>query len=104
MQHEGSSAMQLKISDQAAAWYQSEMELKEGSSIRFFVRYGGCSTVQKGFSLGVSNEQPEAEVGAQTMKNGTTFYILEKDLWYFDGHDLIVEYNENFGEPEFSYS
>ncbi|MFS0636031.1 HesB/YadR/YfhF family protein [Mesobacillus foraminis] len=96
--------MQLKISDEAAAWYQSEMELTEGSSIRFFVRYGGCSTVQKGFSLGVSREEAEAEIGVQTNKKGITFYILEKDLWYFDGHDLVVEYNDTFGEPEFSYN
>jgi uncharacterized protein YneR len=95
--------MEIKISDQAAEWYVEEMDIKEGSFVRFFARYGGCSTVQKGFSLGISLEEPEAGIGAEIKKNGITYYILEKDLWYFDGHDLEVEFNQNAGEPEYLY-
>ncbi|MDE3838736.1 hypothetical protein C0966_04995 [Bacillus methanolicus] len=95
--------MKIQISDEAAAWYKDEMLLKEGDFVRFFTRYGGCSTVQQGFSLGVSNEEPN-DIGAETKKDGITFYIEEKDLWYFDENDLLIEFNPKIGEPEFHYS
>ncbi|EIJ77989.1 hypothetical protein PB1_10484 [Bacillus methanolicus PB1] len=95
--------MKIQISDKAAAWYKDEMLLKEGDFVRFFARYGGCSTVQQGFSLGVSNEEPN-DIGAETKKEGITFYIEEKDLWYFDENDLLVDFNYKLGEPEFHYS
>lgn len=94
--------MNIIVSKEAANWYQNEIGLKEGDFVRFFVRYGGCSTVQKGFSLGVENESPIG-VGAQTVVDGITYYIEEKDLWYFDGHDLEVNFNTKFDEPEFNY-
>jgi uncharacterized protein YneR len=96
--------MEIKISDQAAAWYEQEMDIKEGSFVRFFARYGGASPIQQGFSLGLSLEEPQSDVGAESQKNGITYYILEKDQWYFDGHDLKVEFNEKAGEPDYQYS
>ncbi|AIE59935.1 hypothetical protein BMMGA3_07625 [Bacillus methanolicus MGA3] len=95
--------LKIQISDEAAAWYKDEMFLKEGDFVRFFARYGGCSTVQQGFSLGVSNEEP-IDIGAETKKDGITFYIEEKDLWYFDENDLLIEFNSKLGEPEFHIS
>jgi uncharacterized protein YneR len=95
--------MEISISNQASEWFQTEMDLREGSFVRFFARYGGASPVQQGFSLGISTEEPEAEIGAKTGKSGITYYILEKDLWYFDGHNLGVEFNEEVGELEYQY-
>lgn len=94
--------MNIHISNEAAKWYESEMNLKQGNYVRFFARYGGCSNVQSGFSLGVSNEEPFS-VGVETIHNGITYYIEEKDLWYFDDHDLIVQYNSELDEPVFEY-
>lgn len=94
--------MNLIISDEAAAWYIDEMNLQTGDTVRFFARYGGCSTVQSGFSLGVNKDNPISPATA-TQKNGITFYIEENDVWYFDGHDLSVTINERFGEPEYQY-
>ncbi|MDP4163330.1 MAG: HesB/YadR/YfhF family protein [Bacillota bacterium] len=94
--------MKITISEEAANWYQTEMNLASGNYVRFFVRYGGCSTVQSGFSLGVSNEEP-VDLGVGTEKNGITFYIEEKDLWYFDQHDLSVDFNKKHSEPVFDY-
>ncbi|PLR78582.1 hypothetical protein CU633_04970 [Bacillus sp. V3-13] len=95
--------MNIFVSDDAAEWYKQEMLLKDGDFVRFFARYGGCSTVQQGFSLGISNEKP-LNIGAKTNKDGITYYIEEKDLWYFDDHDLRVEYNSEAEEPEYHYS
>ena len=66
-------------------------------------KYRGASPIQQGFSLGISMEEPEAAVSVKEEKDGITFYILEKDLWFFDGHDLQVGYNESAAEPEYQY-
>ncbi|MFO1444970.1 HesB/YadR/YfhF family protein [Bacillus sp. Bva_UNVM-123] len=94
--------MKIHISDEAAEWYMEEMDLHEGDFLRFFVRYGGHSTVQQGFSLGLSIEEP-THIGVETIKNGITYYIEEKDLWYFDGHDFHIAFNEKFHEPEYQF-
>jgi uncharacterized protein YneR len=94
--------MNIQVTNEAANWYKSEMSLKNGDKIRFFVRYGGYSTVQKGFSLGVEKEVP-FDIGAQTIVDDITFFIEEKDLWYFTDHDLLVKYNQYLDEPEFEY-
>ncbi|WP_420812543.1 HesB/YadR/YfhF family protein [Planococcus salinus] len=46
--------MEIKISDDAIKWFQQEMEVSKGDSIRFYVRYGGSGNLQPGFSLGVA--------------------------------------------------
>ncbi|MDM5294919.1 HesB/YadR/YfhF family protein [Peribacillus simplex] len=94
--------MKLTISDQAAKWYIDELGLQEGSHLRFYVRYGGHSSVQSGFSLGIMKEEPETAAAVTTM-NDINFYVEEKDLWYFDGHDLLITFNEKLTEPEFHY-
>ncbi|PLT32502.1 HesB/YadR/YfhF family protein [Bacillus sp. V5-8f] len=94
--------MNLTISDEAAAWYINEMNLKNGDTVRFFARYGGCSTVQSGFSLGVSTDKP-INAATQTEKNGIMFFIEENDAWYFDENNLSVTLNEKFNEPEYHY-
>lgn len=94
--------MELKISDQAAKWYIDELELPEGAFLRFYARYGGTSTIQNGFSLGIIQEDPEAIAAAHIMDT-ITFYVEEKDAWYFDDHDLLITFNEKSAEPEFHY-
>lgn len=93
--------MNIKISREAAKWYKDELDLISGAHLRFFVRYGGHS-IQSGFSLGITPEPP-TQLGTSTKVNGVTFFVEENDLWFFDGHDLIITYNEKIGEPEFLY-
>jgi len=94
--------MNIHISDEAFNWYKNEFSLKDGDYVKFFVRYGGFHSLQRGFSLGISLEKPY-DIGVGTKKNGVTFYVEEKDLWYFDQHDLYVNYNRIYDEPEFHY-
>ncbi|MDF0727994.1 HesB/YadR/YfhF family protein [Cytobacillus sp. S13-E01] len=95
--------MQFTISDKAAKWYKSELNLSDGNEVRFYVRYGGYSPIQSGFSLGVSIDEPETPA-IQAEEEGITFFVEEKDLWYFDNHNLNISYNEKKAEPEFTYS
>ncbi|MBA2875472.1 HesB/YadR/YfhF family protein [Thermaerobacillus caldiproteolyticus] len=92
--------MEIVIKPKAFEWYKEELDLHEGDFVRFFARYGGCGTVQKGFSLGITKETP-IHPKAQTTVDGVTFFIEDNDIWYFDNHDLIVDFNEQANEPVF---
>ncbi|MFS0782123.1 HesB/YadR/YfhF family protein [Bacillus sp. 1P06AnD] len=93
--------MKIYITDQAAQWYQEELDLEKGDSVRFFARYGGESTIQAAFSLGISPEQPENAV-VSVEKNGMLYFIDESDLWYFDNKDLYVDFSTEKDEPTYT--
>lgn len=92
--------MKIHISNEAAKWYKEELHLKNGDNVRFFARYGGHSSVQQGFSLGLSTENP-MDIGSKIVIDGITFFIEDRDLWYFDDKDLFINLNEQYHEPEF---
>ncbi len=98
----GESPMNIQIGNKALSWFKEEMDVHRGDSIRFFVRYGGSSPLHEGFSLGVTKDEP-MEIGAQTEIDGIVYFVEQADLWYFDGHDLHVEYNEQLNEPRYQY-
>ena len=58
--------MKIILSNEALLWFKQEMEVEPGDAIRFFARYGGSSSIQAGFSLGVTKEQPD-EVAIETV-------------------------------------
>jgi len=93
--------MKITISEDALKWFQDEMNVKEGDTIRFFARYGGNSTIHKGYSLGVTKEQP-VDIGESITIDNVVYYINETDLWYFKDYNLSVIVNEN-NELHFDY-
>ncbi|MFD1706639.1 HesB/YadR/YfhF family protein [Siminovitchia sediminis] len=94
--------MEIKVTDRALEWFQDEMFLEKGESVRFYARYGGSSPLQEGFSLGMNKEEP-MDPGVVQNKDGYTFFIEEHDLWYFKEHDLIVDYDEKMDEIAYRY-
>ena len=94
--------MKIIIDEQSISWYRDELDLNNGDSIRFFPRYGGYSPIQSGFSLGISPE-PVKEGKVLTEAGGLSFFVEEEDLWYFDGHNLEVKFDEKKAEPVFHY-
>lgn len=94
----GGNHMQFHISDDAIAWYEEELHLHEGDSVRFLARYGGNSTHHAGFSLGIEKENP-ISAGVSFHKNGIHYFIEENDLWYFNDQDLFIQFNSEINEP-----
>ncbi|SFD78235.1 Uncharacterized protein YneR [Lentibacillus persicus] len=94
--------MKLNITNQAAKWYKEELNIGDQSFLRFFVRYGFGGRIP-GFSLGISNDTPE-DIYASCNAEGVTFYIENKDAWYFDDQDLSITLDEQVKEPQFSYN
>ncbi len=85
--------MMLSVTALAAKYLAKELGLQKGEAVRFFVRYGGDRAYCPGFQLGIVKEAIDDHPGCLTEVLGYSFFIKEDDLWYVDGHDLIVSYN-----------
>lgn len=94
--------MRIIVSDKALQWFKEEMEVVPGDTIRFFVRYGGSSPFHTGFSLGMNREHP-LEIGVKTILHDISFYIEEKDLWFFNDHNLVVDVDHKLDELKYNY-
>ncbi|WP_017727504.1 HesB/YadR/YfhF family protein [Halalkalibacterium ligniniphilum] len=94
--------MNIVITKPAVQWFKDEFEIEGEQYIRFFARYGGCGSIQSGFSLGISLDIPK-EIGAKEEIDNITFYVEKEDLWYFKGYDIKVKYSRKHGEIEFVY-
>ena len=95
--------MKITIDEKSAQWYKEELELEKGDCLRFFPRYGGYSPIQSGFSLGI-NKEDEKQASVKLEQDGIIYFVNEDDVWYFDGHDLHITYDDRKAEPAFSYS
>lgn len=94
--------MRIDITEEAAEWYEKELDLQLPAYIRFFPRYGGVGGLIPGFSLGINNNSPE-EIHTSIEMNRITFFIEAKDEWYFGDKNLKITLNEEMNEPEFAY-
>ncbi len=95
--------MKITIDEKSATWYKNELELEKGDSLRFFPRYGGYSPIQSGFSLGI-NKEDQNQAAVTLVQDEITYFVAEDDVWYFDGHDLHVTFDDQRAEPTFNYS
>lgn len=90
------------ITDQALNWFYDEMDIQTGETIRFYARYGGSNPFHEGFSLGMSKDDP-LNPSVVSKQSGITFFIEKDDEWFFNGHDLIVDYDEIVDELKYEY-
>ncbi|MFA1737949.1 HesB/YadR/YfhF family protein [Lysinibacillus fusiformis] len=94
--------MKIALTNEALQWFKHEMEVEPGDTIRFYARYGGSSPFHEGFSLGMTREEPIA-IGAEAVIDGVTYYIDEKDLWFFNDHNLHVDVDASLDELQYEY-
>jgi uncharacterized protein YneR len=90
--------MKIEVSDSAIKWFKDEMGLEKGDKVKFFSQIYGTSPVQPGYALGFTKDNSPLDMAVYTEKEGIQFYVEERDLWFFDGHDLFVDYNEEQDE------
>lgn len=95
--------MKIVISEKALQWFKEEVGLESGNKVRFFTKIYGTSPVQEGYSLAFTIDNEPGNAAVETVSDGITFFIEESDLWFFDGHDLHIEYNEAIDEVEYKY-
>lgn len=95
--------MKIEISEKALHWFKDEVGVEEGNKVRFFTKIYGTSPIQEGYSLAFTIGEDTRDIAAHTVLQGITFFIEESDLWFFDGHDLHVEFNKVNDELEYKY-
>ncbi len=96
--------MKIVISKSALTWFKDEVELKKGDKVKFYPKVYGNSPVQEGFSLGFTVDNTPIDLVTKFEAEGLMFYIEETDMWFFNGHDLHVDYNPKTDEIEYSYT
>ncbi|WP_397538706.1 HesB/YadR/YfhF family protein [Rummeliibacillus pycnus] len=94
--------MNIVITNQALQWFSDEMEVQAGDTIRFYVRYGGSNPFHEGFSLGMSKDEPMNPT-VIAKHEGVTFFIEEDDVWFFNNHDLYVDFDQELDELSYDY-
>lgn len=94
--------MEIRVTQEALEWFKEEMDVRPGDSIRFYARYGGSNPFHEGFSIGMNREQP-ITIGVENVLNDILFFIEEKDLWFFNEHNLIVEVDQALDELKYRY-
>jgi len=94
--------MNIILTDEALQWFKQEMEVESGDTIRFYARYGGSSPFHEGFSLGMTREEP-INIGVKKVIDDVTYYIDEKDLWFFNDHSLYVDVDVTNDELKYEY-
>ncbi|WP_153732467.1 HesB/YadR/YfhF family protein [Sporosarcina obsidiansis] len=95
--------MNINVSENAVHWFKHEMDATSGDYVRFFARYGGSSPLHDGFSLGITKENPD-EIAIETVIDGIHYYVEERDLWFFDKHNLHVDTDPTNKELAFHYN
>lgn len=96
--------MNIEVSERAIVWFKEEVGLESGGKVRFYTQIYGTSPIREGYSLAFTIESDIRDAAVTKVLDGITFFINESDIWFFDGHDLHVEYSETKDEIEYRYS
>ena len=96
--------MNIKLTQKAVEWFKNELDLPINNKVlQFYVRYGGEFQLKQGFSPAFSVDKKEdVEIGYENHYDGLDVVIAEKDLWYFEDHNLFIDVND--GIDEISYA
>lgn len=95
--------MELVVNSEAVQWFKEEVGLEEGQKVRFFSKIYGSSPIRENNSLVFDVDNDDSKAVVSTSVDGITFFVNEADLWYFDGYDLLVEYNNVLEEVAYAY-
>lgn len=89
--------MHINVDQKAVQWYKDEL-INTSPFIRFYPRYGGGGHIP-GFAIAVIDDPPETVHVSKEIEQ-ITFYVEEKDAWFFEGLNIDVTWDENLGEPK----
>jgi uncharacterized protein YneR len=96
--------MNISITRAAFHWFTNELDLQPGDQVKFYPQIYGTSPIQPGFALAFAVDNTSADIAVRTEIEGITFLVEEVHLWFFNGHSMEVDYNDDLGEITFSYS
>lgn len=95
--------MQIILEDKAVKWFEEEVGIPEGGGIRFKAKIYGSSPVNETFALQIEPTTPHSPVVEVESENGLSFFVEKDDEWFFQGHDLVVSFDDELNEPKYIY-
>lgn len=95
--------MKITVNPKSAAWFKEEVGIPEGFGIRFKSKIYANSPINEGFGIAFDVDEPMLPIATTNTENGIMFFVEENDEWFFNGHDLHVDYSEKFKEPRYVY-
>lgn len=95
--------MKIELTDQALKWFKENFGVKEDEYVKFFPQIYGSSPVQKNFALAFQKVDHPIGDGLVEEKGNVRFLVEHDDMWFFDGHDLKIDYLEDEDEITFDY-
>ena len=82
--------MKLEVTKEAANWFISELNLKQGEFVQFVVKiYGGIPTPHPSYYLALSIGK-EGTIAIKDVVEGITFYFDDHDSWFLENYDLKI--------------
>ena len=95
--------MNIEATDRAFKWFKEDYGVNESEYVKFYPQIYGTSPVQKNFALAfLKVDQPIGEA-IIFERDKVRFLVEQDDLWFFDGHDLKIDYLEEQDEITFEY-
>ncbi|API88176.1 iron-sulfur cluster biosynthesis protein [Marinilactibacillus sp. 15R] len=95
--------MKIDVTERAVKWFEDELALEKGDSVRFFGKTYGNTEVHEGFSIGMSVDQPDSEPLAQKEVNEVTYFAGKEDEWFFSGYNLEIDLDTKLEEPVYHF-
>ncbi|MBG9982025.1 hypothetical protein HZY86_02750 [Aerococcaceae bacterium DSM 111020] len=98
--------MEIEVTPEAAAWFDENVGIpvdQKDAGVRFKTMIYASSPVNPGFGLAIEPNSPKNPVAQYTTDQGLLFFIEESDEWFFEGHDLRVEFDAEKEEPKYIY-
>ena len=83
--------------------FKEEVEVEAGNKVQFNVQIYGTSPIREGYSLAFKLDNDDSKKSVSVEKDGIEFYVEEQDVWFFDGYDLKVAYDEDKEEVKYEY-
>ncbi|WP_232696668.1 HesB/YadR/YfhF family protein [Brevibacillus daliensis] len=94
--------MKITITPQALSWFKKDWGFAHGDFVRFFVRYGGGTSLHTSYSMGVMKADPK-EIAVSVLADDITFFFEQDDLWFVEGKNMKVDFDAEKEEITFHF-
>lgn len=95
--------MNITVHPKAEQWYEEEVGLAPGAGIRLTMKIYGNSPLMDNYGLMLQPTEPNNPGASYETKSGLLIFVEQDDLWFFDGHDLYIDFDEELKEPKYDY-
>ncbi len=96
--------MDMTIDSKADKWFKENVGILPNYGIRFKPMLYGTSPIRETYALAFETNQAVGPIDVKLMSdNNILYYVEDDDVWFFDGYDLHIGYDDELDEPKYYY-